>query len=791
MLGVEPVADRLRPPPRVPRDEVGPRAGPPARRGAASPRPRRGLPRGARRDRRGARRRPRRHRHTGRTARSGAASSSAATSSRSSGSRTSSPCRCPAARPRSGSRGGWPPPISSGPDGRCRSSAGRSCARASRSTRRCPRVPGACSTPWRRSSALRETVSYEGQAAIELEQLAGDTAAAPYACSVARRRDPRRRPRRGRVRRPGGGPAAHRDRGGVPRGRRGRVRRGLRRGRAARDGRPLGRQLPEPAPARLAPRPAGGGGLPRPLAPSRSAERRRRQLRSGCRRSRNAWSLVMCLGIPGQVIEVVDRDAGLAKVDISGVRREVSVALVDEPAAPIEVGDWVLIHVGFALARIDEDDARETLALLAARRRAAAGARRAAPGNRVTGLAPERCITCSDEAVEAEVVAVDGLEAIVLVAGSEERVAVDLVPDADPGGCAPLSRGDRAGAARAVHEPASGSGHKAEVPAGGSAHEVRRRVPLGRAGAGARLGDRGARDARRDLARDGGLRRPHARHLPPRPRGPAAARGRARARARLPGLRDPDGARRRRDRDRRGAGCHPGHVRRHDARARRARVAARGEGPRGRRAHGLLAARRARARREAARPARRLLRDRLRDDRARDRGDAAAGASAGDAELRRLLQPRHDRAAAARDPRDARAAGRRVHRARSRLHGDRHRRLPLHPGGVRPPRCRLRLRAGRPAAVDRDAAAPARRGPLRGREPVHPRRAPRGQRPRARGDRRDDGAARRLRVARPRHDPAERDARAPRVRRLGRGGAVHDARACASRTRRPAAVARC
>jgi hydrogenase expression/formation protein HypC len=72
----------------------------------------------------------------------------------------------------------------------------------------------------------------------------------------------------------------------------------------------------------------------------------------------------MCLGIPGQVTEVVDRDAGLVKVDISGVRREVSVALVDEPTAPIEIGDGVLIHVGFALARIDEEDARETLALL-------------------------------------------------------------------------------------------------------------------------------------------------------------------------------------------------------------------------------------------------------------------------------------------------------------------------------------------------------------------------------------------------------------------------------------------
>ncbi len=72
----------------------------------------------------------------------------------------------------------------------------------------------------------------------------------------------------------------------------------------------------------------------------------------------------MCLGIPGQVLEVVDRDGGLARVDISGVRREVSVALVDEPARPIEPGDWVLVHVGFALARIDEDEAATTLALL-------------------------------------------------------------------------------------------------------------------------------------------------------------------------------------------------------------------------------------------------------------------------------------------------------------------------------------------------------------------------------------------------------------------------------------------
>jgi hydrogenase expression/formation protein HypC len=67
----------------------------------------------------------------------------------------------------------------------------------------------------------------------------------------------------------------------------------------------------------------------------------------------------VCLGIPAQVVEFVADDE-IAKVEISGVRRNVSVALCPEA----EVGDWVLVHVGFALARIDEDEARETLALL-------------------------------------------------------------------------------------------------------------------------------------------------------------------------------------------------------------------------------------------------------------------------------------------------------------------------------------------------------------------------------------------------------------------------------------------
>ena len=68
----------------------------------------------------------------------------------------------------------------------------------------------------------------------------------------------------------------------------------------------------------------------------------------------------MCLGIPAQIVEIVDPEAGIAKAEISGVRRDVSIAL--EPDAG--VGDWVLVHVGFALSKIDEDKARETLALL-------------------------------------------------------------------------------------------------------------------------------------------------------------------------------------------------------------------------------------------------------------------------------------------------------------------------------------------------------------------------------------------------------------------------------------------
>ena len=70
----------------------------------------------------------------------------------------------------------------------------------------------------------------------------------------------------------------------------------------------------------------------------------------------------MCLGIPGQVVEMMDEANSIAKVDVSGVNRNVNVALV--AAEGIAPGDWVLIHVGFAMSKIDEQEAQETLKIL-------------------------------------------------------------------------------------------------------------------------------------------------------------------------------------------------------------------------------------------------------------------------------------------------------------------------------------------------------------------------------------------------------------------------------------------
>jgi len=72
----------------------------------------------------------------------------------------------------------------------------------------------------------------------------------------------------------------------------------------------------------------------------------------------------MCLAIPGQVIEFVDQDNTIAKVDVSGVRRNVNVGLIAPEG--LQIGDWVLIHVGFALSKIDEQEAEETFRYLEA-----------------------------------------------------------------------------------------------------------------------------------------------------------------------------------------------------------------------------------------------------------------------------------------------------------------------------------------------------------------------------------------------------------------------------------------
>jgi hydrogenase expression/formation protein HypC len=69
----------------------------------------------------------------------------------------------------------------------------------------------------------------------------------------------------------------------------------------------------------------------------------------------------MCLAIPGRVVEIVDEENRLATVDVTGVRRTVNVGLLDD----IVADDWVLIHVGFAMSRIDEAEAAATYALLA------------------------------------------------------------------------------------------------------------------------------------------------------------------------------------------------------------------------------------------------------------------------------------------------------------------------------------------------------------------------------------------------------------------------------------------
>jgi hydrogenase expression/formation protein HypC len=73
----------------------------------------------------------------------------------------------------------------------------------------------------------------------------------------------------------------------------------------------------------------------------------------------------VCLAIPGQVVEIVDEANRLASVDVAGVRRRVNIGLLDvEDVGGADPGDWVLIHVGFAISKVDEAEAEATLRLL-------------------------------------------------------------------------------------------------------------------------------------------------------------------------------------------------------------------------------------------------------------------------------------------------------------------------------------------------------------------------------------------------------------------------------------------
>jgi hydrogenase expression/formation protein HypC len=70
----------------------------------------------------------------------------------------------------------------------------------------------------------------------------------------------------------------------------------------------------------------------------------------------------MCLAIPGKIVEIVNEENNIAKVEVGGVRRNVNIGMLDR--ADTNIGDYVLIHVGFAMSKVDEVEAEETLRLL-------------------------------------------------------------------------------------------------------------------------------------------------------------------------------------------------------------------------------------------------------------------------------------------------------------------------------------------------------------------------------------------------------------------------------------------
>lgn len=71
----------------------------------------------------------------------------------------------------------------------------------------------------------------------------------------------------------------------------------------------------------------------------------------------------MCLAIPGEIVEFIpDTNDQLALVDVVGVKRRINVGLLDP--GEVDIGDWILIHVGFAMSKVDEKEATEALSML-------------------------------------------------------------------------------------------------------------------------------------------------------------------------------------------------------------------------------------------------------------------------------------------------------------------------------------------------------------------------------------------------------------------------------------------
>jgi hydrogenase expression/formation protein HypC len=70
----------------------------------------------------------------------------------------------------------------------------------------------------------------------------------------------------------------------------------------------------------------------------------------------------MCLAIPGKIVEIVDEENQIAKVEVGGVKRNINIGMLERNE--LNIGDYVLIHVGFAMSKVDEKEAEETLRLL-------------------------------------------------------------------------------------------------------------------------------------------------------------------------------------------------------------------------------------------------------------------------------------------------------------------------------------------------------------------------------------------------------------------------------------------